>query len=170
MNRVWRRSNTPWRSTGSSARGGAGRGRATATGRRPRYSEARGTPKTRHAGAVRIDVATCSTAAIKVLVARHGFQRDLQECSNFFLEIEQRFGLLQPRREVPILLLEFLQPRIDGHRFAAAFLRRQSPFALLAPGDEMRGVESLFPQQRAELAVSDTGVGLSQHLQLVGGK
>src|ERR1700748_88694 len=103
MKRVWSRSSTPWRSTGSNARGGAGRGRATAIGRRPRYSEARERPNTRHAGAApNVDVAS-STALINRPRRSRTVSGGSVGALKLFLEREQRLSLLHPHG-VPQLL------------------------------------------------------------------
>ncbi len=87
-----------------------------------------------------------------------------------FLEGEQRFRLLQSRRQAAILLLELPDLRIDGRRLPPACLRRQPGLALLAPRVQVRRVESLGPQQRPQLSMPRTGVRPPKDRQLVSGR
>jgi hypothetical protein len=84
-----------------------------------------------------------------------------------FLECQQRFGFLQPRRQAPILLLQFLQLRIDRCPLPPALLRCQPVLALSAPGHQVRGVEPLFPQERAELTRPGAPIRLPEDFQFV---
>ena len=85
-----------------------------------------------------------------------------------FLEGEQGLGLLLPARQLTILLLEFLELGIHPLPLPAPLLRRQPVLALAAPCREQRGVEPLFPQERAELTGAVARIRLPEDLQFLG--
>src|SRR5206468_7132803 len=94
------------------------------------------------------------------VVGLERFQRDPQELGNFFLESNDGFRPLQLRRQSAVLLLQRFHARIDGGLLPSACLRRQPVLALPAPGHDVRRVEALTPQQRAEFAAAGTRIGL----------
>jgi len=80
---------------------------------------------------------------------------------------------LEPAR-LPFELREFAIPGVAGSRLGSAWAghqsRQLSPAPRRAPGRQVRGVQALAPQQRAELARAGARVRRTQHAQLLVGR
>ena len=92
------------------------------------------------------------------------------------MNLDDEFGLIEALAQTGVLALDagqFVGQRIARGR-ASAPARRQGlfhgPLALQAPVAQVRGVQALAPQQRADLAVFAACVGLLEDAALVSGR
>ena len=170
-------SSTAWRSRGSRARGGVRPRRlglrgelrlAPAVQRGP--GDAQGLAhrsRRRPRGADLGDGRHQSSSS-----SARGSQGDPQDLGNFFLDLDDRLGLLQLPLQPRVLTLQLLHPRIHGLAASARASARSQPgqrplLPLAAPRRQVRGVQPLAPQQRADLAGRLARVRLPQDPQLV---
>src|SRR5512139_1103768 len=163
-----------WRSCGPSERGclaRAGLGSLSSFGRRQRYSAARETPRLKHSGAVGTSEPTSAIADISRPLRRPGFSGGSPGSRALFLDFDDHLGLLQLPLQARDLLLLLLHSWIHGLRLRAALARSQRDqgplLPLAAPRRQQRGVQTLAPQQRPQLARRLARVRLPQDLQPV---
>ena len=166
---------TLWRSASDSACGGRARDSLAVDtgGRRRRYSVAREIPSARQAWAAPRSGATASTAVTSraLLVVAGRVERDPQQLGDFSL-ISMIFSACASRLARRSLAR---RSRSTSTRVGSAGLGRACapgpgappPRALAAPIDQVRGVQPLAAQQRADLARLGAGVGLTQDRELV---
>jgi hypothetical protein len=121
-------------------------------------------------GAVPIDVATARRPHQSSSSLGMGFRGICRSSATFFWKASSVSAFCSRVVRRRFSCSSFFSARIDGTSLASAGLRRQPVLALPAPRHEMRRVQPLLPQERPELAVSRTGIGLPEDRELVGGR